>query len=76
MRRTTVFLLGAAVWGALSIGLWLWAASRPWVPQADFDILGVLWLLTNLPRLFLSGFALLCLVPAGYCLRRVWRSST
>jgi len=70
MSRSGAYLVGVAVWGGMSAGLWLWAASRPWVPQAGFDVLGILWLFTNLPRLFLSGLALLCLAPALHCLRR------
>jgi hypothetical protein len=68
MRRSTILKLAlAAGWGLAGAALWAWASARPWVAPAPFDIIGFLWLLTNLPRLFVSGVALLCVVPAVYC---------
>lgn len=62
-RFARVYIGVAVMWALGAAALWLWAMRLPWVPQAPFDILGVLWLLTNLPRRMLHGRALLFLLP-------------
>ncbi|MGH7475981.1 MAG: hypothetical protein ACRELD_06810 [Longimicrobiales bacterium] len=65
MRRgflvTAVVFLGFA--GAMLFRL---RAAR-WAPQADFDVIGMLWVLSNLP-LLLAWFLTLCFaLLAVYC---------
>lgn len=71
MRR---WYLGFA---AAFAGLALWTASlaarRGWQEAADFDIIGFLWLLTNLPTLFAWAMTLLFAVLAVTCLLRAAR---
>ena len=45
------------------------AASLDWQKQADFDVLGILWLMQNLPRLFAIGMAILMVGLTLYCLK-------
>lgn len=60
--KLTLALLCAA--GALALGIVVFRME--WVPAAPFDILGFLWLLTNLPRLILGATALGFAVLAVY----------
>ena len=54
------FLLGAAVLcAALSAAAFVWVLRTPWAPQTSFDIIGILWLFQNLPKLFATVVAVL-----------------
>lgn len=64
-RALLVTALGCA---AIAAGIGLWAHRMPSAPQTDFDILGVLWLLQNLPKLFLFALASLFGIGALYFL--------
>ena len=37
----------------------IWVLRTSWTPQADFDVLGIMWLLMNLPKLMAFVLALL-----------------
>lgn len=53
---TPPFYRGLALFLTLLTGAFgLWTATLKWEPQAPFDIMGILWALTNLPNLFLWG---------------------
>jgi len=57
MRR---FLFGtAALFAALAIAGFIWVWRTPWAPQTAFDIIGILWLLENLPKLFVFVLSVL-----------------
>lgn len=43
------------------------SSRTPWAPQADFDLIGVLWLISNLPKLLASATALAFALLAGFC---------
>ena len=51
------------------------ATRIEWRERLDFDVLGVGWLLMNVPGLALSGFALMFAAVAVYCLVRSYFSS-
>ena len=72
MKR--VYLTGAVLFLALAGGTVYVSRDTEWVPQADFDVLGILWLLSNLPKLFAGAMALLFLCLAVFCLVFAWRS--
>lgn len=46
-----VFRFGAIACGVLALLPGYWALRLRWVPAADFDVIGFLWLFQNLPRL-------------------------
>ncbi len=58
----TAFLLTALA-GAAGIGF----LTTDGVPQAPFDVLGILWVLTNLPRIFLFGIFLTLSILSVCC---------
>jgi hypothetical protein len=51
----------------MTVPLGAYLPSLKWEEQAFFDILGILWLLTNLPNLFLWGLFLLMLTLTLSC---------
>ncbi len=62
--RTRFWLAVVATLIAAAFG-WMLRGVR-WHPQADFDVLGVLWVLTNIPALMLWGvFVGLVLLALG-----------
>ena len=46
-----------------------------WAPQAPFDIIGFLWLLSNLGPLLAAAGVLACGILAMYCWLRVLQES-
>lgn len=46
-----------------------------WAPQAPFDIIGFLWLLSNLGPLLTAAGVLACGILATYCWFRVLRET-
>ncbi len=46
-----------------------------WAPQAPFDIIGFLWVLTNIGPLLVTGGVLACGIGALYCWARVLEES-
>lgn len=72
MRR--IYLTGAVLFIALAGGTMYVSRDTEWVPQADFDVLGLLWLLSNLPKLFAGAMILIFLGLAVFCLVYAWRS--
>lgn len=56
MRR---FLIGLAVVSTLLAATLGWkVSSLEWRPRIDFDVIGVLWLVANLPQLVAWAFFL------------------
>ncbi len=53
IQRLRVVLASIAT--ALAAAMGYLVASMPWAPHASFDILGVLWLLSNIPQLIAWG---------------------
>ena len=49
------------------------AMRLAWQPRTDFDILGVLFLMQNLPKLIVSAAALGCAATAAGCFVK-WRA--
>jgi hypothetical protein len=45
-----------------------------WAPHADFDVVGILWLLQNTPRLVAWLLTAGCLAGGGYCWVRSLRA--
>lgn len=35
-----------------------YAVMLPWAPRLDFDIIGFLWMIQNIPKLFASAMAI------------------
>lgn len=66
MRR--VILGTGLLFAALAAAAIVWALQRPWIPRADFDVLGFLWLLGNLPKLFVLALAVLMAGLSAYLL--------
>lgn len=77
MDETAKIRLWLAVAATLLAGIVGWkVSSLEWQPQAPFDVLGVLWLLSNIPGLVLWGvFAGLAILAIGawcsFLLRRL-----
>jgi len=46
-----VSLVGAVACAILALVPGYYAVTLRWAPHADFDVVGILWLLQNLPRL-------------------------
>jgi hypothetical protein len=74
--RTQFWLAVVATLIAAGFGWML--RSIEWNPQAPFDVLGVLWILTNIPGVILwgvfLGLLLLALRAWGVFFRRLWQS--
>ena len=51
-QRQRLFRAGAIVFVLLAIAPAYYAISLPWHAKTDFDIIGFLWIMQNLPRLF------------------------
>lgn len=49
---------GAVIFALLSVPPGYYAMTLPWIASPDFDIIGFLWLLQNLPRLLAWGLTL------------------
>ena len=57
MRKFTV--VAGFVCLALAAATYVWLRSASWQPATGFDVLGILWLLSNLPLLFVGAVAFL-----------------
>jgi hypothetical protein len=55
-----IYRWSAVILGLLAIGPAYYAITLDWSPRVDFDVIGFLWLLQNLPRL--TAFA----ITAGF----------
>jgi hypothetical protein len=56
---------------ALGCAVWIWRV--PWVEaKIDFDVLGVVWLIANAPKLLAWGGLLMFGVMAAWLWLRVW----
>jgi hypothetical protein len=51
----------------LTIGGWFFVRKLEWAPQEPFDIIGFLWILSNLGPLLAVTVLLLCAGLALYC---------
>ena len=65
------FVWGGICSAALFLTALVYTLRMDWVPSADFDVTGLLWLLQNLPRLFalvitvlLAALTLFCFIAA------------
>lgn len=59
---------------ALAVTMGIFVLSMPWVPLASFDIIGVLWLLSNIPQIVACGMLLGLSILALYAWIQVLRS--
>lgn len=72
MRR---FFLSSGIVLALLAGVGALLCSRmDWEPAAPFDVIGVLWLFQNLPRLMGVAITFGVAVAAAYCFVQAYRS--
>jgi hypothetical protein len=62
----------AIVCAALSIGSGYYAVNTPWAERIDFDIIGLLWLVNNIPQLLMWGLTLAFLFGAVVFGLRAW----
>jgi hypothetical protein len=61
----TVYRWCAVIVAALALVPGYYAVRLGWAPKVDFDVIGLLWLLQNVPRLTAIGLTLGALVGAG-----------
>ncbi len=47
-----VYRIGALACALLAVVPGYYAVTLRWMPHIDFDVIGILWLLQNTPRLF------------------------
>ena len=71
MKRAFIIIALLCAAGAALVVVW--ALRRPAVPQADFDVLGILWLFANLARLVAFVIAALLGVLSAYLLVKALR---
>jgi len=57
-QRQRILRAGSIIFAVLALGPGYYAVTLPWVDSPDFDIIGFLWLLENLPRLFAWGLTI------------------
>ena len=62
------FLVASGGFIILASILAIYAFRVGWAKQTGFDIIGVLWLMQNLPLLFAWGMVFIFAALAGYCL--------
>lgn len=70
LRR--VHRVGAVLLALLALVPSWYAITLPWLPGADFDVLGILFLLQNMPRLAAIGAAVALWSGALYFGARGW----
>ena len=54
------YTIVATFFTALTLLLAYWCTRIRWAPRIDFDILGFLWLMQNIPQLMLVTLTLCC----------------
>jgi hypothetical protein len=65
----------ATIFTALTVVGFVMVRRLEWAPQAPFDIIGFLWLLSNLGPLLAAAGVLACGILATYCWFRVLQES-
>jgi len=65
-----VYRAAAAVFALMAIAPGYWAFRLPWAPRVDFDIIGFLWALQNLPKLTAVVMTAGFVMAAAYMLGR------
>lgn len=69
-----MFLFATALLCTALAGAMLHAVlGMPWVERVDFDVVGILWLLTNLPKLMGWAVAAGLLFLSGFCVLQARR---
>jgi len=70
MRK--LLLAAAAVAAAIAMAGFVWAFRTPWAEQTSFDIIGVLWLMQNLPKIFVLVMSTLLLGVCAYLVAKAY----
>jgi hypothetical protein len=68
---TRAYVAAAIFLSVSTVFLWREVSELEWEPEAAFDILGFLWLLSNIPNLFACLALLACAALAAVCWLRV-----
>jgi hypothetical protein len=64
------YTVAASVLTAFTLLLVYWCIRLPWASRVDFDIIGILWLMQNIPQLMLVSITFLFGLTATYCWKR------
>lgn len=65
--RTTLFLWMGLIFATIAVAIALWSRTVPRAARIDFDVAGILFLLMNLPIVFLWFMVLFFAALAIYC---------
>jgi hypothetical protein len=65
-----LYRIGAIACAALAVVPGYYAVTLRWAPHADFDIVGILWLMQNMPRLLACLLTSVFGAAAIYCAAR------
>lgn len=67
MTATGVYRFGAIVFAGFTLLGIYFLVRLPWAAKVDFDIIGFLWLLENLPKLAVAAGTVFAGAVALYC---------
>lgn len=61
------YTIAAIIFSGLTLALGYWCTRIRWAPRIDFDIIGFLWLVQNIPPLAFVGMTFFFGGVAVYC---------